>query len=281
MMSSPSRNAVSGVCSAGFKHARATGRERRRELPRGHHERKVPRDDLRDDADGLAARERVDATAFRPPIEDLDRRAFDLRGPSGHVAKMVDRAGHVDDARHELRLAVVEALELRELVGVLVDEISETPDQRLALRRATSLAHGPRLERLACGGDGLVDVGARSRRRSIATRRPSRGRSRECARSTRIAPTRRQSESRAGRRRKDATPAEGAGWAAIATLMRFPAPLRRSDVHGRAKSRSATVVVGSIPRRDHSECRTRRSHAASETRRRVGSAVLSLFKRGA
>ena len=157
MISSPSRSAVSGVCSAGFNTQVQPDCERRRELPSGHHERKVPRDDLRDDADGLAARERVDAAAFRPADRDLDRRAFDFRGPAGHVAEVVHRAGHVDHARHELRLAVVEALELRELVCVFLDQIRETPEQRFA---RGGQHRGPRagLERGARGGYGPVDI---------------------------------------------------------------------------------------------------------------------------
>ena len=140
----PSRSAVSGVCSAGFSMHGAAGRERRAELPRRHHERKVPRNDLRDDADRLAARVRVDAPALRAADRNVDRRAFDLRGPAGHVAEVVARAGHVDDAGHLLGLAVVDALELRELVGVLVDEIGEPPDAAPRAAPAACVAHGPR-----------------------------------------------------------------------------------------------------------------------------------------
>ncbi len=125
-----------------FQDARASGRQRGTELPRGHHERKIPRNDLRHDADGLAPRVGVDARVLEPADRNVDRRAFDLRGPAGHVTEVVARAGHVDDAGHLLRLAVVDALELRELVGVCVDEIGEPPDQRFATRRQHASTKG-------------------------------------------------------------------------------------------------------------------------------------------
>src|SRR6185503_3459855 len=58
-----------------FQDAGAAGRERGAELPRRHHERKIPRNDLCDDTDGLAARVRIDASALRAPDRNVDRRA--------------------------------------------------------------------------------------------------------------------------------------------------------------------------------------------------------------
>src|SRR5690606_36808457 len=119
----------------GLQHARAAGRERRAELPCRHREREVPRDDLPDDADRLAAGVRLERAAAAAADRDVDRRAFDLRRPARHVAEIVAAAWDVDDARHDLRLAVVDALELGELVRMTVYQVGELPDQRLALRR--------------------------------------------------------------------------------------------------------------------------------------------------
>jgi hypothetical protein len=108
---------------------------------------------------GLAARVSVDATTLRAADRNVDRRAFDLRGPTRHVTEIVACAGHIDDAGHLLCFAVVDALELRELVGVLVDEIGQAPDQRLAMGRQHRRP-GSTLEGLSGRRDGLVHVGA-------------------------------------------------------------------------------------------------------------------------
>ena len=204
-----------------LQDARAARGERGPELPRRHDERKIPRDDLRDDADGLAARVGVDARALQAADGDVDRRAFDLRGPAGHVAEVVARARHVDDAGHLLRLAVVDALELGELVGVLVDRDRRAAKSALRAARAASSTTG-RARTL------------RARRRRPCRRRRALASAIEAtsapvagsitgmrsfaADGTHSPPIR----SLAGRRRKAATPADGAGWAAIARLMQSP-----------------------------------------------------------
>ena len=179
---------------------------------------------------------------MRPPFEpadrNVDRRAFDLRGPAGHVAEVVARAGHVDDAGHLLRLAVVDALELRELVGVLVDEIGEPPDQRLALRRQHRRPRAA-LERLARGGDGFVDVGAArvgDRRDFVARRGIDDG---NAIVRGRTAPT---------RRRSAASPA------AAERLRRRPTALAGQQSRDSCNSPISVVMSAN---RSFTECRTR------------------------
>ena len=86
----------------------AAGGERRRELPHGHHQREVPGDDLRADADrhALGVDEHVLGL-------DRDRAALELARPAGEVTQVLDRVADVDDLRDLDRLAVVDRLELR------------------------------------------------------------------------------------------------------------------------------------------------------------------------
>ena len=137
-----------------LQHHRVAARERDAELPRRHQQREVPRDDLADDADGLAA-----GVAEHPLAGDRhrDRLALDLRRPPGVVAELVDHERDVGDARDRDRLAVVERLELRELLAVRLDEVGELPEHPAALRRRRARP-GSALERLPRGADGAIDV---------------------------------------------------------------------------------------------------------------------------
>jgi hypothetical protein len=121
-------------------HAVAAG-QRRPELPRRHQQREVPRDDLAHDAHRLAQRVVEEGRPVR--AVDGDGLALDLRGPAGVVAKVIDGERHVGRARHHQRLAVVEALELRELLAVLLDQVRQPPQQLAALARVHS---GPRAQ---------------------------------------------------------------------------------------------------------------------------------------
>src|SRR5207247_9481078 len=114
----------------GLQHDRVAGGEGGRELPRREEEGEVPRHDGADHADGLAEREREGA---RP---DGQRLAVDLRGPAREVAEHVGRERNLDVARVEHRLARAEALELRQLVEILGDEVAEPPEYAAALVRA-------------------------------------------------------------------------------------------------------------------------------------------------
>ena len=61
-------------------------RERGRHLECRHHQREVPRDDLRAHPDRLAKREGVEPAARRPRHRHRDGAALDLGGPTGVVA---------------------------------------------------------------------------------------------------------------------------------------------------------------------------------------------------
>jgi ParB family chromosome partitioning protein len=116
------------------------------ELPGGHQQREVPGDDLPDDADRLAQRVVQHAHARR---RDRDGLAFDLGRPTGVVAEVVDDERNVGDARDADRLAIVERLELRELLGVGLDQVGQLPDRAAALGRGhaaprTALEGAPR-----------------------------------------------------------------------------------------------------------------------------------------
>src|SRR5262249_38255627 len=78
--------------------------------------------------------------------------------PSGHVAEHVDRALHVALARVRHRLAVVERFQLGELVGMLLEQVAEPPDQP---RAVTGRHARPRtiLEGAPCRGDSQIDIG--------------------------------------------------------------------------------------------------------------------------
>ena len=88
-ISSPSRSADSGVCSAGLSTTVHAGRERRAELPGRHQQREVPRDDLPDHADRLLARVGEELRPGRGDAGDRDRVALDLRRPARHVVEQV------------------------------------------------------------------------------------------------------------------------------------------------------------------------------------------------
>jgi hypothetical protein len=148
-----------GRLLGGLENDGAASGERRRELPRRHHEREVPRDDLSDHADRLAQRISV-------PIAGARHRngfASEARRPSGHIAEHVDRAADVVPARIGDRLAVVERLDLGEFVGVLFEEVAELPHELRAVagRNARPLAG---FERLSRRRDRGVDVRLVARR---------------------------------------------------------------------------------------------------------------------
>ena len=140
----------------GLHDDRVAAGERRPPLPRKHEEREVPRDDLPDDADRLAQRVGQEVAAHG------DRLALDLVGPAGVVAERVDRADHVA-ARVADRLAAVDRLELREFLGVLLDQVGELEHQLTAVG-GVHLGPRPLLEGGAGGLDGAVHVGRRRRR---------------------------------------------------------------------------------------------------------------------
>jgi len=79
---------------------------------------------------------------------------------SGVITQDVDDHRHIDVARFENRLAVVEGFEFGKFVNILFDEVGEPPDEattlagrKLAPRTAAVFEGAPR------GGDGTLDVG--------------------------------------------------------------------------------------------------------------------------
>ena len=130
---------------------RVPGGERRRDLPAGHVHRVVPRDDQPADPDRLLERH-VEAG-----LGDRDRLAVDLVRGAGVVVEHEPDAGDLAAGAGD-RLAGVAALELGELLGVLLHELAELGE------RAATLAGGPVgpalgvLERLLGGLDRAIDV---------------------------------------------------------------------------------------------------------------------------
>ena len=158
VISSPSRSADSGVCSAGFSTQVQPQARAGPELPRRHRQREIPGNDLRHDADGLAQGVGMELGTRACGNRRIEGRAFELRGPAGHVAEIVAGVGHIDHAGDELGLAVVQALQFRQLIGVLLDEVRELPQQRFALHRQ-HVVPGPLLEGCARGRHRPVHVG--------------------------------------------------------------------------------------------------------------------------
>src|SRR5436190_5294131 len=131
---------------------RVAGGERRADLPDGHHQRVVPRRDLADDADRLAAdpgRVALDVLAGRLALE-VARRARE-------EAQVVDHERDLVVLERVDRLAGVGGFELRDLVGALLDRVGELQQGERAL--AGRGGAPPGVERGAGCLDGTIDVG--------------------------------------------------------------------------------------------------------------------------
>ena len=125
----------------GLEDHGVAARERGRDLERGHHQREVPRDDLRAHPDRLAQREGVEPAARRPRHRHRDGAALDLGGPAGVVQEDLRRPRDVDGACDRHRLAVVEGLQLGELVGAGEDAL---PDRHSMRCRSAGVSDAPR-----------------------------------------------------------------------------------------------------------------------------------------
>ena len=135
-----------------LEHDGAAGGQRGAPLPGDHQHREVPGDDLPGDAHRLAA------GVAEVPAADRDRLAVDLVGPAGVVAEAVDHQRQVGMAALADRLAVVQGLELGQLVDVRFDQVGELVHQPPAVA-GVGLAPGARVKRLPRRLDGAVDVG--------------------------------------------------------------------------------------------------------------------------
>ncbi len=135
-----------------LQHRRAAGADRRRELPRRHQQRVVPRDDLAGDADRLAQREAHRIVGHRDDV------AVNLRR---QAAVVLEAGGDVGDVElgFDDRLAGVAGLELGELVAARAHDLRQLEQHAAAVLRRRVL---PRtlVERGARGLDGAVDVSA-------------------------------------------------------------------------------------------------------------------------
>ncbi len=120
---------VSGVISAGFITMRVAGGERRRHLPAGEHQREVPRHHLADHADRLAQRVVEKARLDRNGL------ALELVGHAAEVAEARRGARHVERARVAQRVAGVERLEARELLGIGFDQVGQLQQDAPAIGR--------------------------------------------------------------------------------------------------------------------------------------------------
>ena len=167
-ISSPSRSARQRRLLGGLEYDRAAGRERRAELPGGHQQREVPRDDLTDDADRLAAACRRGTRAPGAYGTEIGN-VSPVR--SWSPTRPCTGTGRRPAARRRRgprqRLAVVERLDRGQLVGVLEDQLADPPDDPASLGSRHPAPVGV-LQSPAGGED-------RQRRRP-RRRRPARGR---------------------------------------------------------------------------------------------------------
>jgi hypothetical protein len=135
----------------GLEQAGVAAGQRRGQLPRGQHQRVVPRDDQANDAERLAHGV-VEVGAGR----DRDRLALQLGRPARKVPEVVDRHRQVVVTRQPQRLAHVQHLELGQRVGVTFKQLCDAPQELAALGRSDLLPVA--LGRRGRRGHGPVDV---------------------------------------------------------------------------------------------------------------------------
>ena len=104
-------------------HDRIAASQRRTELPRSQQQRKIPWNDQPNHAYRFAQRVR------KSSFECVDRLAVDLGRQTSVISQNVNHHRHVDVARLENRLAVVEGLKLGQLVDIFLDQVGKFPDQ--------------------------------------------------------------------------------------------------------------------------------------------------------
>ena len=152
----------------GLEDDGAAGRERRRELPRGHQQRVVPRNDLAGDADRLLQRVGEDRAADRVGA------AGDRRDRRGVEAEVLDGAEELCLRRGD-RLADVARLELGELLPVRGNRVRQRVQEARALVRGRLAPVARRALRARPRRRGR----SRPRRRAVRSRtaRPRRARS--------------------------------------------------------------------------------------------------------
>jgi hypothetical protein len=87
-----------------------------------------------------------------------DGRALHLGRPAREVAEQLGSGRHVAVAGGLDSLAVVEGLQLRQLVGVRLDQVADAPEQMGAVARGHLRPRRGRLERSTSGHDRAVDI---------------------------------------------------------------------------------------------------------------------------
>ena len=113
----------------GLQYESAAAGQRRPQLPGGQQQRKIPRNDSGHHADGLAQR------VGKSVVKSIDGLAVDLGRPSAVVTQHVGRHGHIHVSRFVDDLAVVQRLQLSQLVNVFFDELRQLPQNAPALAR--------------------------------------------------------------------------------------------------------------------------------------------------
>ena len=142
---------------ARLEHDRVPGGQGRAHLPAAEHQREVPRHDLPDHAEGLAA------DVVQEAGLDRDDVALELVGHAAEVAEAARGPGDVEGARVLDRVAGVRALERGQLGGVGVDGVGQSEQKAPALggRRAPPRRECVRRRRhrpVDVGGTGLGDL---------------------------------------------------------------------------------------------------------------------------
>ncbi len=139
-----------------LENHRGSRRQRRTQLPGGHEQRKVPRDDLTGDSDRFPQRVGQELAARHVGNGQADGVAFELRRPAGHVPKQIRGQRDVCGPSDRDRLAVVQRLEFRELLAMLGNEIADPP-HNLAPRGRSHATPRP-LERSSGRSHRKIDV---------------------------------------------------------------------------------------------------------------------------
>src|SRR5580765_8492076 len=135
-----------------LQHRRAAGADRRRELPRRHQQRVIPRHDLPGDADRLAQRQAHRIVRYRYDI------AVNL---GGQAAVILEASGDVGDVElgFDDRLAGVAGLQRGKLLAARANDFRQLEQHSAAVLRGRALP-GTLVERRARGLGGAVDIRA-------------------------------------------------------------------------------------------------------------------------
>ena len=117
-----------GRLLGGLQHHRVPGGQRWPDLPDRHHQGVVPRRDLADDADRLAADHRRVAAHVLAGGEAVEGARH-----TGEEAQVVDQDRHLVGLHRLDRLADIQGLELRQLIAVLLERVGDSQQRQGAL----------------------------------------------------------------------------------------------------------------------------------------------------